>query len=94
MWYRTVGIIVTLTLSILAAPLVADAQPAGKVYRIGMLERDPPYSTLPILMRSDKGYWSWGTRRDRTSRSCTDPRTAMMIGSQTWRVSWVACGWI
>ena len=38
MWCRTVGIIVTLTLSILVAPLVADAQPAGKVYRIGMLE--------------------------------------------------------
>src|SRR5882672_3500458 len=37
MWCSTVGVIVTLTLSILAAPLVTDAQPAGKVYRIGIL---------------------------------------------------------
>jgi hypothetical protein len=35
MWYRTVGRIVTLTLSLLAAPLAADAQPTGKVWRIG-----------------------------------------------------------
>ena len=37
MWCSTIGIIVTLSLSILAAPLVADAQPAGKMYRIGLL---------------------------------------------------------
>jgi putative ABC transport system substrate-binding protein len=37
MWCSTVGVIVTL--SILAAPLVTDAQPAGKVYRIGILAR-------------------------------------------------------
>ena len=35
MWCSTVGVIVTLTLSILAAPRVTDAQPARKVYRIG-----------------------------------------------------------
>jgi putative ABC transport system substrate-binding protein len=38
MWCSTVGIIVALTLSILAAPLVTDAQPATKVYRIGRLQ--------------------------------------------------------
>jgi putative ABC transport system substrate-binding protein len=37
MWLRTVGCIVTLTLSLLAAPLAADAQPAGKMPRIGVL---------------------------------------------------------
>lgn len=37
MWRRTVGCIVTLTLSLLVAPLVAEAQPTGKVYRIGRL---------------------------------------------------------
>jgi|SoiMethySBSTD1v2_1073268.scaffolds.fasta_scaffold533203_1 putative ABC transport system substrate-binding protein len=37
MWCSTIGIIVTLSFSILAAPLVADAQPAGKMYRIGLL---------------------------------------------------------
>ena len=38
MWYSAVGFLVTLTLSLLTAPLAAEAQPAGKVYRIGMLE--------------------------------------------------------
>ena len=37
MWCSTIGIIVTLSLSILAAPLVTAAQPAGKMYRIGLL---------------------------------------------------------
>ena len=37
MWHRTVGCIITLTLSILVAPLVAEAQPTGKVYRLGWL---------------------------------------------------------
>jgi putative ABC transport system substrate-binding protein len=42
MWYSTVGVIVTLTLSILATPLTADAQPAEKVHRIGRLSPGLP----------------------------------------------------
>ncbi len=42
MWCRAVGCIVTLTLSLLAAPLAAEAQPPGKVYRIGFLSTAPP----------------------------------------------------
>ena len=42
MWCRTVGVIVILTLSILVAPLAAEAQPPGKVYRIGYLDTTPP----------------------------------------------------
>jgi putative ABC transport system substrate-binding protein len=38
MWCSTVGCIVTLILSLCTAPLAAEAQPARKVYRIGMLE--------------------------------------------------------
>lgn len=41
MWLNTVGAIVMLALGILAAPLATDAQPPGKVYRIGMLEMIP-----------------------------------------------------
>ena len=41
MWCRTVGVIVPLTLSILMALLVADAQPVGKMYRIGLLYSNP-----------------------------------------------------
>ena len=37
MWCSAVGFIVTLTLSMLAAPLAAVAQPAGKVPTIGFL---------------------------------------------------------
>ena len=37
MWYSAIGCIVTLTLSLLAAPLAADAQPSAKVARIGYL---------------------------------------------------------
>ena len=37
MWYSAVGCTVTLTLSLLAAPLAADAQPSAKVARIGYL---------------------------------------------------------
>jgi putative tryptophan/tyrosine transport system substrate-binding protein len=37
MWYSTLGGFITLTLSLLVAPLVADAQPSAKVARIGYL---------------------------------------------------------
>jgi putative ABC transport system substrate-binding protein len=37
MWYRTVGCLVTLILSLLAVPRAAAAPPAGKVWRIGYL---------------------------------------------------------
>jgi len=37
MTLRPIGLIVTLALGILAAPLAADAQQAGKIYRIGYL---------------------------------------------------------
>ncbi len=37
MWCSAVGFIVTLTLSMLAAPLAAVAQPAGKIPKIGFL---------------------------------------------------------
>jgi putative ABC transport system substrate-binding protein len=37
MWYRIPRCIITLTLSLLAAPLTAEAQPAGKVPKIGLL---------------------------------------------------------
>ncbi len=43
---RTVGLIVTLALGLLLAPLAADAQQAGKVYRIGFLSPVAP-TTAP-----------------------------------------------
>ena len=46
MWCSAVGCIMMLTLSLLAAPLAAEAQPPGKVYRIGYLATIPPPSHL------------------------------------------------
>src|SRR5712691_3337500 len=45
MWYSTDGCIVTLALSLLAAPLAAHAQPAGKVHRVGRLNGGSPPSS-------------------------------------------------
>jgi ABC-type uncharacterized transport system substrate-binding protein len=62
MWFSVAGCIVTLTLSLLASPLTADAQPAQKVYRIGFLGagRSPAGtgSTLEVLRQGlcDLGY--------------------------------------
>ena len=45
---RTIGLIVTFALGILLAPLAAEAQQAGKVYRIGVLGTvdSPPWQTF------------------------------------------------
>jgi putative ABC transport system substrate-binding protein len=37
MWYRIIGCLVTLMLSLLAVPLAAPAQPAAKIPRVGVL---------------------------------------------------------
>jgi putative ABC transport system substrate-binding protein len=42
MWLPPVGLIATLALGLLFAPLTGEAEQAGRVYRIGMLERVPP----------------------------------------------------
>jgi putative ABC transport system substrate-binding protein len=49
MWCSTAWCIVTLTLSLLAAPLAADAQQAGKVPRIGFLSLTSPSDRPPLL---------------------------------------------
>src|SRR2546427_6400417 len=46
MWYRAVGCIMILTLSLLAVPLTVEAQPPGKVYRIGYLDTTPSSTHL------------------------------------------------
>src|SRR5438093_5761108 len=47
MWGSTLGGIVTLTLSMLVAPLAAHAQPATKVYRIGRFTSGLPPTAGP-----------------------------------------------
>jgi putative tryptophan/tyrosine transport system substrate-binding protein len=53
MWCGSVGVMVTLTLSLLAAPLVTGAQPAGKVSRVGLLTSGP---ASPASMRSPEAF--------------------------------------
>ena len=60
MWLKTVGLVVTLALVILTAPLAA-AQPPGKVPRIGLLEDSPHWEAFYQGLR-DLGY-----TRDRIS---------------------------
>ena len=48
MWCRAVGVVVTLTLSLLAAPLAAQAQPVTKIPRVGVLwPGSPPTGAAP-----------------------------------------------
>ena len=44
---RTIGLIVTLVLGLLAGPLPTEAQQAGKVYRIGILSSVSGVRTSP-----------------------------------------------
>ena len=54
MWCSAVGCIMMLTLSLLAAPLTAEAQPAGKIYHLGILSPAavpaPSVATIPNLV--------------------------------------------
>jgi putative tryptophan/tyrosine transport system substrate-binding protein len=49
MWYSAVGFVVTFTLSLLVAPLTAEAQQATKVHRIGRLSSGSPTELNPNL---------------------------------------------
>jgi putative ABC transport system substrate-binding protein len=63
MWYSTVGCLVTLTLSLLTAPLAAEAQPVAKVWRIGYFTpAEIPRATLIEPLRQ-LGYVDGQTAR-------------------------------
>ena len=67
---RTIGLLVTLALSLHVAPLAAEAQQAGKVPRLGVLAPAEPPSPAesPTLPRSARLYATSGTWRDRPWR--------------------------
>ena len=49
---RRLTLVVTVALTLLAAPLAAEAQPAGKVFRIGVLSPSPSTGAgFPELLR-------------------------------------------
>jgi ABC-type uncharacterized transport system substrate-binding protein len=55
MWYSTVGCLVTLTLSLLAAPRATTAQLRGKTPRIGVLEPGPQQRPAPCIFAFQQG---------------------------------------
>src|SRR6266851_4532376 len=68
MWYRAVGCIVTLTLSLLAAPLATTAQPRGKIPRIGVLEPSYQQHPAPCLLAFQQGLRDLGYVEGQTIR--------------------------
>jgi hypothetical protein len=67
-WYRAIGCIVMLTLSLLMAPLAANAQPSAKVARIGYLSlaKAVPLEEAFRQGLQDLGYVEGKTRPYRT----------------------------
>jgi hypothetical protein len=59
---HTLGLVVMLALGILLAPLAAAAQPAGKVYRIGVLETTSAALNIPNLDAFRHGLRELGVR--------------------------------
>jgi hypothetical protein len=61
MWCSAIGCIVVLIVSLLAAPLTAEAQPAGKLPRLGVLVPGlPPNEPSGGLERLRQGLWDLG----------------------------------
>ena len=93
MWCSTVWCIVTLTLSLLAAPLAADAQQAGKVLRIGYLRVTSPSDRPPLLDAFRQRLRELGGLRARILSSTIDMRRVGSTGCPTWRPSWSGSRW-
>lgn len=55
MWYRTVGCLVTLTLSLLAALFPTPAQPRGKIPRVAVLDTASHERPTPCLFAFQQG---------------------------------------
>jgi ABC-type uncharacterized transport system substrate-binding protein len=60
MMRRTVGLLVTLALAILVAPRATDAQPVGKVWRIGVLQAFSPTVSEPFVEAFRQGLRALG----------------------------------
>jgi hypothetical protein len=80
-------LLLTLALGLLVAPLAAESQPPGKVYRIGFLSTNPPPAHLwEALLEGlrERGYHTKGG----TSSSSTGSRKATRSASRSSPPSW------
>ena len=68
MWYSAVGCLVTLTLSLLTAPLAINAQPRGKIPRVAVLEPTSQERPAPCLFAFQQGLRDLGYVEGQTIR--------------------------
>src|SRR6266849_2231455 len=68
MWYSTVGCIVTLTLSLLAAPCATTAQPRGTIPRVAVLVPTSQEHPAPCLFAFQQGLRDLGYVEGQTIR--------------------------
>jgi putative tryptophan/tyrosine transport system substrate-binding protein len=68
MWHRIVGCIVTLTLSLLTAPLAPTAPPRGKIPRVAVLEPTSQERPAPCLFAFQQGLRDLGYVEGQTIR--------------------------
>ncbi len=72
---RTIGLISSLALGLLAGPLPTEAQKAGKVYRIGFLTTGSPDRTFKLRMAAFRqGLKKLGYAEGKTSSSRSGTR--------------------
>ena len=76
MWGHAIGSIVTLILSMVVALLAVDAQPAGKVYHIGVLETTSATLNVPNLDAFRRGLRKLGYIEGQNLVISTARRTA------------------
>ena len=94
MWCRTVGCILTLTLSLLAALLAAHAQPAGKVPRIGVIMPGiPPGEAGDELDVFRQGLRDLGYIEGQTIALEVRWGEGQHGGTPPWPPTWPGCPW-
>ncbi len=71
---RTFALLVILALAVLAVPLAAEAQPAGKVFQIGYLGNSTPSLESALVEGFRRGLRENGYVEGRTSSFTTDGR--------------------
>ena len=91
MWCSTLGCIVTLILSLLAAPLAVEAQPAAKCPGLGCSRRIPRFITLSPSGRDCATLDTW---KARTSSWNIVLRSGKTNGSRRSRPSWSNSPWM
>jgi hypothetical protein len=73
---RRIGLAVVLVVTLGLAPFAAEAQQAGRIWRIGLLDYGSPDSArLAWWMAFQVRFASWGTWKDRMSSFNRDGET-------------------